>query len=244
MAEIANLPTMYIDGCNLSNSETIITISKGQVRDSTNQFDIVIPNPLSLVSTTNGLNGLDTGSLTGTVFYNVFIIGDSSNFKPAASILSRSTTPVLPFGYDLIRLIGVWLTQGSAPYHLQTIYQIGSSNDRYFFYDTPIHTSVFGASNTTFTPITLENCVPNSSSLAIFNSSYIPTAVNDTFSLRPTGSNSNATILQNGIVAGVEQDSQFQMPILLASGVPSIDYKVSNGSDTLTLFLAAFNLSL
>lgn len=44
MAQIVNLPTMYINGCNLIYvNGTTINVTAGQVRDSSNQFDIVVP---------------------------------------------------------------------------------------------------------------------------------------------------------------------------------------------------------
>lgn len=243
MTEIVNLPTMYMDGCNLSfATTTTLGVTAGQVRDSTNNFDIVIANPLTISGTSIGLNGLDTGALDNNKFYNVFIIGDSSNFKPAGALISLSATPILPFGYNLIRLVGVWLTNGTA--NFLPIYQSGSATERTYFYDAPVSVLTDGAA-TAFTPVVLSAGVPSINGLVVlFNTAYTPQAVNNTFTLRPTGSSSSATVLQNGIAAGVQQDAQIQMPILLAAGNPSLDYKVINAGDKLSLFVAGFNISL
>ena len=244
MAQIVNLPTMYINGCNLIYvNGTTINVTAGQVRDSSNQFDIVIPNPLVINSTTKGINGLDTGSLGNNLFYNIYIVSDSSGFRPAGAILSLSSSgaPLLPVGYDLIRLIGIWLTGGSAI--LVNIYQTGQGNDRTFFYDVPIPVLTAGVA-TSFTPVNLSAAVPNICRLIELNAAYTPAAVNNICALRPTGSTSSATVRQNGIVATVEQDIQVQIPVLLASGNPSIDYMVTASGDALTLNVSAFNISL
>jgi hypothetical protein len=243
MTAIVNLPTMYMTGGNISvATNTTLGITAGQFRDSTNSFDIVIANSLVVTGTAIGLNGLDTGALGNNKFYYVFIIGDSAKFRPSGAIISLSnTTPILPFGYDLIRLVGICLTDGSA--HFLPIYQSGVANDRTYFYDTPINVLTDGAV-TTFTPVNLGAAVPSISNVVLLNTAYTPQAVNNTFALRPTGSASSATILQNGIVAATEQDLQVQMPVLVASGNASLDYKVINAGDKLSLFVAAFNLSL
>lgn len=243
MAEIVQVPYNNIYGCTLSfNSATSLNVSAGQTRDSLNNFDIIISSPVVISAGSVGLNGLDTGALANNKLYNVFLIDSSAGFKTAGAILSLSNTPLLPAGYDIIKLIGVCFTNGSA--QLVPIYTSGIGSQRTFFYDTPLAVLTDGAA-TTFTAVPLTNFVPSiNQTVVLFNSKLTPQAANNVFALRPTGSTSNGTVLQNGMIATVEQDSQFQMPILLAAGIPSIDYKVANSGDKLTLLVAGFSMSL
>lgn len=242
--QILPLPNSYITGCNLGFlTTTTLSLSVGQVRDNTNQFDIVINAPITITGTATGLNGLDTGALANNKFYSVFAIGSSSGYKPGASIISLSSTaPVLPNGYDLIRLIGVWPTNGTS--QLTNMYQVGMGSNRAYYYDSPPAVLTNGAA-TAYTAVNLANFVPAvNEAVVIFNTSYTPLLANNNFKLRPTGSTSGSAIVQNGLVATVEQDSQVQIVTLLASGNPSVDYTVTAAGDKLTLLVSSFSISL
>lgn len=243
MSEINEYPIIYINGCSISfATTTTLNVSSGAVRDQTNNYDIPITAPLTISSASQGLNGLDVGTIGNNKLYNIFIIDSSSGFKPAGAILSLSSVPFLPAGYDLIRLIGLCRTDGSA--HFLNMYQVGLESYRSFIFDTPISILTAGA-ETSFTAINLTGFVPAiSNTIITLIASYTPQAAGNEFNLRPTGSTSTVGIQQKGIVAAVEQDSQITMLTLLSAGNPSIDYKVGNAGDALSLSIYSIQLSL
>ena len=114
--QIVPLPYRYIQGLNLSLAgNKSLTLAPGQARDSTNQFDLVIPNAITIDATKEGVNGLEPQiALAGNLFYSVYVIGSSLGFAtPGAIIANAGSAPLLPDGYDLYSLIGVWNTDGA-----------------------------------------------------------------------------------------------------------------------------------
>jgi hypothetical protein len=57
---------------------------------------------------TNGVNGLDTGSLAANTWYYVWIISDGTNFKGLGS--ASYTSPTMPSGYTYKLLVGTNVT--------------------------------------------------------------------------------------------------------------------------------------
>ena len=142
---IINLPYLYKYGMQLSyGSNSSLIISPGSCRDSNNVIDIEIggvnvegnltPVALLVDFTKNGINGLDVGSFTAAQMYAIYVISDSRYYLPNASIACIATNnPIVPVGYDAIRLIGYWSTDVSRPL-LNTGYYSGSGNDLTFIY--------------------------------------------------------------------------------------------------------------
>ena len=148
---IINQPYLAVNGLQVSRaSATTLSISAGVCRDSNNMIDMNLGNYLSqgnpqvsansattLNAAVTGANGLDQGSLANSTWYYVFVISDSSNKKPVATLLSTSrTAPYLPFGYDSFRWIDVQRTDGSA--NLLLNYNYGTGIARKKFWDAAI----------------------------------------------------------------------------------------------------------
>ena len=141
MSSVPNTPVvndglLYVNGCNLSwVSTTAISVSAGQVRDSSNINDIVISSACSVsISSSGVVNALDTGTIAASTMYNVYAIGDSTGFRTNGCLLSLSASqPTLPFGYDMYRRIGaISIDSGS---HVRPFMQVGSGNSREMWYD-------------------------------------------------------------------------------------------------------------
>lgn len=64
--------------------------------------------------TVNGANGLDTGTVTTNTLYAVYVITNASGSLQAGLVSLSSTSPTLPAGYTLKRLVGFMKTNGSA----------------------------------------------------------------------------------------------------------------------------------
>ncbi len=122
---------------------TRLIISSGICRDSNNVMDLclginnpnfesqIVESPITLEATKNGLNGLDSGSLALSSVYAVYVIGDSSYQKPTGCILSLAskTYPLLPTGYDSVRIIG-YLNTNSSTLEFNDFRMCGNSNTR------------------------------------------------------------------------------------------------------------------
>lgn len=243
MPEIVNLPVHYINGCVLSvTSNTTLNVTNGQLRDNTNTYDMVVSTPIAISSAAIGLNGLDTGTVGNNKLYNVFVISASNGFKATGAIISLSAIPVMPEGYDLIQQIGICITNGTAQF--LPISQSGINSERSFVFATPLSILSAGVA-TTFTAISLLNFVPaiNNTPITLI-ASYTPQAAGNAFNLRPTGSTSTTGLPQKGIVAAIEQDSQVTVLAMLSGGNASIDYKVGNAGDALSLSIYSIQLSL
>lgn len=125
---------------NFSAAELVITnLSGGAVR---------VSNPsISIDATTNGPNGLDTGTLAANTWYYWFFIANHQG--SVAGLMSLSpTAPTLPSGYTFVKRLGAVPTDGSA--HFKLLLQRGR-NAQYQSELYPIITSnvqVFGAFST------------------------------------------------------------------------------------------------
>src|SRR4030042_715572 len=109
---LKQLPTRYADATSYSpiqfGSNTTILIAGGQYRDNTNSVDIVLPLlGVTLNQAVNGLNGLDSGTIAASTWYYIYAVGDSSGNRIGGALISTSyIAPILPYGYDVYRLIG------------------------------------------------------------------------------------------------------------------------------------------
>lgn len=224
---IVNLGNKYVNGCALSYvGNTSITMASGQVRDSSDVNDIVIPSLCTVNAALNGVvNGLDTGSLAASTLYAVYAIADSTAFRPAGCLLSLSfSQPTLPFGYDMYRRVGAVKTDGSS--HLLDFTQ----NGRYMYYAAAIATAITAGAATSFTAIDLSADVPSVSGGIITILKAVLTAdagATRTVALRATGSSSAAGQVIASSPASTVTTASLVAP---SNSVASVDYLVSNAS--------------
>jgi|HubBroStandDraft_1064217.scaffolds.fasta_scaffold00305_33 hypothetical protein len=256
--QIVNQPFLYINGMNITvASTTTLTVTNGQCRDITDEFDIIIPAPFissppattTINAAVNGLNGLDTGVLANNTWYAVYAIFSvtrSNSTNPAGYILSANlvNNPTLPPFYNVIRRIGWALTDGSA--HFLTYWQAGNGSTRTYQWDIPITVHASADVTTSFAAQALNTAIPTSNALpTILGGLWTPNSAGDALSLRPTTSTStNGVQVVSGDVAAVAhviQPFQF-IPALNTSTPPepSIDLKGTSASDLLTLNVVGF----
>jgi hypothetical protein len=251
LSQLENAAFLYVNGLQLSwTSNTTLTIAPGICRDSTNAEDLNLGGygssaPVNTVvnSAINGVNGLDTGAVANATWYAVYVIGDASGYKPTGTLLSASATaPTLPAGYNVFRQIGWALTDGSA--HFLKFYTVGNAGVRQHHWDSMISVLAAGVA-TAFTGVSCSAAVPPvNSTVVTFYAGLTPAVAGDAASFRPTGSSATTVFDMTGLVTTHSQDLQFKMLTLLSSGNPSLDYKVSSGSDSLNLSVLSFDYSL
>jgi len=260
---IYSLPYLYIQGMNLSvASTTLLAIAPGQCRDSNDVIDMPIgyPNlqgttnpptlfqgyipPLYVNTAINGANGLDSGTIAASTQYAVYVIGDSRGNNQVAGLLSLTSNayPLVPTGYDSLRLIGFVATDSSS--HLLATSLLNSSKLRAFYLQPPVSVLSAGTA-TTFTAIDLSGAIPTTTDLNVIAYLYvvfIPAAAGDLAELRPTGSTATTGLTTiTGAAAGVPQSQYVQVICGVGSSKPEIDYLVSSSSDSLTISVAGYS---
>lgn len=184
---MVNLGNLYIDGLQLSwIDNTHILVNAGAARDGTNQDDIVLLAQTSVNIGTNGLNGLDIGTVAPSTAYAVYLIGSSLSANPETNVATQvqgaaqtvvptpmwsvdnnpqpgiilSTNffqPNLPFGYDMSRRIGSIATDGAS--HILPFTIVGNSASRIVYLQAGIQVLNAGAS-AVFAPVDLSTAVP------------------------------------------------------------------------------------
>ncbi len=238
---IVQTPFLYINGIIASvASNTTLSISAGQCRDSNDIMDIGLgssnPNiqgvvtaaPLVLNAAVNGANGLDTGTFLASKVYAVYVIADSRYYQPVASLLSLSlTAPLMPFGYDSMRLIGYAITDSSV--HFLTNYVSGNNNARSVVYDAPQATSVTAGTSATYAAIDLSALVPAVDQTPVmFRANWTANAAADTFNMQGGYSTGDAWTMIAPVAGGTAHTVGFGRVLSqLVSSVPKSNYKVS-----------------
>jgi hypothetical protein len=226
---VVNAGYLNVQGLELAvASTTTMTMALGQARDSTNVNDIVLAAGVTINAATNGINGLDTGSLTTNKLYGVYVVGDSSGNNAAGAVVSLSnTSPLMPVGYDMFRLIGYVRTDGSSLFLAG--YWSGSANDRTFCYDVPIATAITAGASNTYVAVTLATFVPAIKGLlANIEINWTANAAADTLALQPFGGVGD-TVKFIALLAGATAHTLVREYVTteLNSGAPTINYKVS-----------------
>lgn len=258
------LPRLYTQGLQLSaatpTAATVVCVAPGAARDSTNSIDMVvglqnyfgIDNPAQLFngyqpglfvnSLVNGVNGLDTGAIAASTQYAVYLIGDSRNYQNTAAVLSLTSNiaPVLPQGYDSYRLIGFWATDSSKHFVYATVKPQNIAG-LLTYYNSPAISVLSGGTATSFTAIdlTTNSAIPTTTLENIIVTllvTFTPAAVGDVVQFRPTGSSATGGLPTiTGVTAGIAQSQYIQVIAGVNTNVPSIDYKVTSGSDAVSV---------
>ncbi len=251
--QIVNYPSLYANGCRLVySSGTVVSVTAGIIRDSTNTFDMNLGNFLNLtgagtvkaITSVNaavvGANGIDTGALANNSFYYAYIIADSTSHKPTAAILSLSATiPTLPFGYDLFRRVGQVLTGGSATILLFS--QLGNFEARSYQYDAPL-VVVNALGSATAVALSLAGAVPLSAGRGqvILSASFSAATAANSFSLRPTGGTGYPVVVSSPVVTQAYKVAPFAMIPQVLTASTSIDWITSAAGDALTLSVVGY----
>lgn len=255
---IINLPNLYKYGLKISvpgSGDVILNISPGMCRDSNNNIDIelgsqnvesvgAVDSLITINGANNGANGIDEGSLTPNTMYSVYVVADSRYYLPVAGLLSLSSTvvPVLPQGYDSYRKIGYWGIDSSGHFYLGDYQGIG--NDIIFWYAGIYNGILALGSETSSTPINLSAVVPSvDNTLITVTTEYTPISAGDYYRLSAPVS-VNEDFHQYGQVNGGKITDQVNVNSQLASGIPTIEYLVSDPDDTLQIWINGFYCSV
>lgn len=257
---IYSLPHLYISGMNISiASGTVIAIAPGQARDMNDNIDMPVGfpdlqgntyppilnlnymTPLFLNSATNGANGLDSGTLAASSNYAIWLIGDSRGYKKVAGLISSISNayPLLPAGYDSLRLIGFANTGGGSTFTSV----LNAVNLKAFYLQPPVSV-LAGGNATTFTAINLGAAVPTTTQqdvIIFLNVTFTPAAVGDSVSFRNSGSTATENLPSiTGLLPGIPQQQYLQVIAGVSGGNPSIDYVVASSSDSVNVSVSGY----
>lgn len=248
---IALQGALYINNLQLAwGSATTLTVAAGQAKDSTNTFDMFLNTGVTINAAVNGLNGLDTGALGNNKTYYGYLIADAAGYNVTGALMSLSATApqlpagAFPSGYSLIRMLGTWLTDGSA--NLLKGYYAGNGNFRTFFYDAAVSV-LSGGTATSLTAVDLTNAVPLIDNTPIvLNASYTPNAAGDYVAFAPGGSSAANTALPplSGVVASQPQKGQIRVLSKIASSKPEVLYINSASSGSASASVYSYDLYL
>ncbi len=236
---IQNLPYIATQGLESAwASNTTLTVAAGQTRDSTNVFDMVLSEAVTVNSAVTGLNGLDTGTFAASKLYRLFLISDPVSGLPTGAMISESDIPTMPLGYGVYKIIGYWATNGSTQFILG--YNSGSLSRRKFMYDAPVATAVTAGNATSYTAVALTNFVPAiENTPAYISYAFTPGAASRTLKLTPGNATGDAVTI-TGQVTSVVVSGVAQVLSKVTTSVPEIDYKVANSGDAVALNVAGY----
>jgi hypothetical protein len=245
---VEQLPFLYISGMNVSvASNTVMAIAPGQCRDSQDAIDMPVNAVQYINSAVVGLNGLDQGVLAASTNYAVYEIADSTNKHPNGGLLSlwSNSAPLLPFGYDSLRLIGLVSTDGAT--HLVAADVLNAKNYNGFFLQ-PSVSVLSGGNATSFTAIDLSTPIPTTTDpfvIAVLQVTFIPAAAGDIVQFRPTGSTATANLVTiTGVAAGIAQTQNVIVPVGVGASKPEIDYKVTASGDSVSVNVMGYYVTL
>jgi hypothetical protein len=236
-------PTGVVYNLQLSwLSNTTLGVAAGSATDSTNLYNMILSAPVTLNADTTGANGIDTGSFAENVMYAIYIIGSSTSQTFSASLMSASATaPILPAGYNIFRrigYIGTFLNEAVFANFQQT----GSGLERSYYY-TQLPTQILAnGASTTWANVLLNPTphavVPNVPASEVLISTSGNTGINP-YSLTPYLLGLPASYL-DGVIQSLVQVDTYWVPYTLNAGAATIMYILSDGADTISLFVRGF----
>lgn len=237
----------YAYGLGLSNNATTpntkLDVAVGSILNSSKEFQINLDTAVTIDATTNGLNGLDTGSLAASTLYYVFVVSDPQAYNIPGAMISASSTPLMPYGYSAWALIG-YVATGAGSTFLKGYWTDDKSSLRTFMYDAPQATAITAGNATSYTAIDLSAFVPAVANTPVFvDSALTPSAASQTLKLQPAAGTGDMVTI-TGQVAAVVVSSQSLVMATLASGDPKINYKVSNAGAAAAINVAGYQFAI
>jgi 3D (Asp-Asp-Asp) domain-containing protein len=114
-------PNGLVPKNNTGSPNTVLDITAGDTWDDTFS-DVLVSSGGTIDLATNGLNGLDTGSIAANQTYFLYIIKNPTTLVTGFLASLSISSPTLPSGFTLKREIGAWTTNASSqlrPYRTQ-----------------------------------------------------------------------------------------------------------------------------
>jgi hypothetical protein len=247
---IVNLPFLYINGLNMSQTTATATsfaVSAGQCRDNTNTYDLTLKSNTTVNVNSIGLNGLDTGTFAASTVYYVYLIADSQGYNQTGVIISTNKTlpampnPLNPKGsYTVYRRIGSFASLNTP--NVPIFYQIGSGSTRELLYDSPVQVAY--TPTTSFSTCSLAVAVPSFAPIKVslsiaYNTSVAGGQINAR-AYNPAGGLESQINLSAVVATETSRFAPFDMIAMLNNGAPTIQLQTANTSDIITILVNGF----
>ena len=236
----------YFNGLGISNDATTpntkLDVATGSCLDSTGTFQLTLSSAVVINAASNGLNGLDTGSLAASTVYKVFIVADPVTQQASGAMISASATPLLPYGYSAYALIG-YVTTDASVHFLAGYWSDNDSARRTFTYDAPI-IALSGGTQTGYTGVALTAFVPPVANTPVgIYMLFAANAAANAANLQGYNSTGDAVTLIAPVATGVANTTE-NVTVLaqLNTAAPSIKYKVAAGA--LSLYVTGYTFDL
>lgn len=245
LTQIRDDSTLYIRGLVTAvASNTTLTLGTGQCRDSLNDLDLFVDSVLTINAAVVGKNGIDTGALAASTQYYIYEIDDNTHQYAAAGLASTSATaPVLPQGYNTVRLVGYVRTDSSS--HFLPFIMSGVANVRTITYYDEISVLAGGTQVTTFANVSLAAALPPVDKTPVtLTARFTPTTAGDYVEVRPYGTTGTNSASLSSVVAAQVQRSQISTVSMLNSTTPTVIYRNSAASCATTLLVRDFTVTL
>lgn len=250
----------YVSGLALTyGTTTTLTVGAGSCTDSSNSNVIVLEEAVTLDLTIDGPGGIDTGVLTASTFYAVYVIASTSypgvennseqetyeNPFPPSAVLSPYVTegtvptPSLNYAYDIYRYVGSVYIDASS--HVTIFYQSGAGSDRDMLYDAAIASSVTAGTSTTYANVDITESVPYPGLKVFARVALTPNSAASQTILAPYGSTSTGgQNLVKGQVAAVVNEEVISCICASNSGAPYLLYKTTSASDSVAISVSGY----
>ncbi len=204
---------------NSGNTTVNMTADSAVLINSSNNAPIYVTSAfVSINETTNGANGLDTGSLANNSFYHHYLISNGTTTAGLSSL--SATAPTMPAGYIYKCRLGASKTNGSANFYgfwtsgNTTQYLVGGSNLSAL--PAIVTGTVGGTPNacTTTTPSWAALTVKGTSGAAV----WVPSTATDIQTVVYAATASEVVeVAPNASYAGITSASDNQPPLALAA---------------------------
>lgn len=222
---------------------TNITLRSGLARNSADTFDINLSADQVINFATVGANGLDAGTIAANSWYAIHVIADSTGSHATKGLASLSATaPTLPSGYDIFRRVAWIRTESGAADIInfaQNVY--GNLREMTYIDNASYVTLLSSGSATTFTGTSLAAGMPSTSTSANVRFIFNPATAGNAFYFRPTGNTTSIANCINKYSFGAGTGINFNgLAKIITNVSQSIDYSVTEGTDTLSLIMYSY----
>jgi len=222
-----------------------VEIARGRCPSDDNTYDIDVSSPITVDMTVSGAGGLDTGSEASSTWYAVWAIGKNRESTTSGLLSLSGTTPTMPAGYQLKRLVGWVRNDGSG--NFRKFSQRGGGLTRRCYFDDRSNLAVSDGSATTFTNKNLSEWVPPGCDLAILMTALRTLSVaTDRLLLRPGGSTSADTPWQlgPGVITGTGNKAVFSPIEMPTDSGRVIQWMVSRSDNRADIWVVGFEHEL
>lgn len=240
----------YIEGAHATwTSASQVTIGKsGKISvldDDSGNGRFAWTGTLTAAITSSGAGGLDTGSEAADTWYAVWAIADSTALNSVSVLLSTSfTSPTLPSGYDLKRLI--WAVRNNTSSDFINFMQSGTGATRtcWWVEDSSNVRPLVNSSDTTWTTVDCSAYMPPQTEVGILQINYetgTGGSANDGCDVRADGSAGSPISIHPGFKGSVKSFYQVLCPV---SEDQAIEYKVDDAANQATIIVVGWVMDL